>query len=185
MPDCQKCGNHFPCTVKIDGKKRSLTNRKYCLDCSPFGLHNTRQIDRREGDERECRYCKRKYRYKTVNGGRRNSSTTCQTCLSSIRRYKTKIKAIDYKGGKCVACGYDGHLCPGAMNFHHLDPHSKDFTISSSYGLSWDRLTAELDKCDLYCCRCHAELHWTVDERRLKFERKGVDTQGLTQAALV
>ena len=37
MKICKKCGNHFGPTIVIDGKRRSLTGRSYCLDCSPFG----------------------------------------------------------------------------------------------------------------------------------------------------
>lgn len=41
MPQCLKCDTCFPNRVKIHGKTRHLGNRKFCLDCSPFGVHNT------------------------------------------------------------------------------------------------------------------------------------------------
>lgn len=44
MPQCEKCGGYFPFLVEINGKKRNLKNRKYCLVCSPFGLHNTKNL---------------------------------------------------------------------------------------------------------------------------------------------
>lgn len=37
MPTCQECGQSFPTWVKIEGRFRNLQNRRYCLDCSPFG----------------------------------------------------------------------------------------------------------------------------------------------------
>ena len=45
------------------------------------------------------------------------------------------------------------------MEFHHLDPNEKDFTIS---GKSWafERLKKEVDKCILVCNRCHTEIHY-------------------------
>ena len=39
---CKKCGKKFPLTMNIDGKKRIFSNRKYCLDCSPFNASKTR-----------------------------------------------------------------------------------------------------------------------------------------------
>lgn len=44
MPDCLKCGAHFPNWVSIDGVKKNLASRKYCLDCSPWGEHNTKPL---------------------------------------------------------------------------------------------------------------------------------------------
>lgn len=71
-------------------------------------------------------------------------------------RKKTKIKLIEYKGGKCMFCGYK--KCIEALDFHHINPKEKDFTIS---GKSWgfDRLKKESDKCVLVCNRCHTEIH--------------------------
>jgi len=74
-------------------------------------------------------------------------------------RKKTRIRAIESMGGCCVICGYDS--CPEALDFHHLDPESKDFSLSSARAnpKSWDKIVKELKKCVLICCRCHRELH--------------------------
>ena len=37
MKTCKKCGNGFGPTAVIDGKRRSLTGRSYCLECAPWG----------------------------------------------------------------------------------------------------------------------------------------------------
>ncbi len=47
-------------------------------------------------------------------------------------RKRTKLKLVEYKGGKCQECGYN--KCVQALDFHHLDPKEKDFSIS---GKSW------------------------------------------------
>jgi hypothetical protein len=59
-------------------------------------------------------------------------------------------------GGSCAACGYD--KCISALEFDHLDPKDKDFTISSRRN---DMVSAlkEAAKCLLLCCRCHRERH--------------------------
>jgi hypothetical protein len=66
-------------------------------------------------------------------------------------------RAIEYKGGCCVVCGYN--RCVRALEFHHVDPSKKSFGLSER-GLchSWDRIQEELDKCILLCANCHREV---------------------------
>jgi hypothetical protein len=76
----------------------------------------------------------------------------------SKRRKMIKQMAIEYKGGKCIFCGYDKYA--GALDFHHIDESQKLFNLSVK-GLtrSWERTKAELDKCVLVCANCHREIH--------------------------
>jgi hypothetical protein len=82
----------------------------------------------------------------------------------SVSQYRRNIKkkAVEYKGGKCIHCGYD--KCVAALQFHHTDPDKKDFHISSSVARSWEKVKTEIDKCDLVCSNCHAELHHEITE---------------------
>lgn len=43
MPTCRSCNIDFLNQALIRGKVRNLQRRKFCLDCSPFGAHNTRK----------------------------------------------------------------------------------------------------------------------------------------------
>ena len=85
-------------------------------------------------------------------------------------RNRTKLRLIEYKGGKCQKCGYDKPI-PSVYEFHHRDPDQKDFGIG---GKSWsyERLKKEVDKCDLYCRNCHAEVHDALiqESRKLRME---------------
>jgi 5-methylcytosine-specific restriction endonuclease McrA len=72
-------------------------------------------------------------------------------------RRSLKIKAVEYKGGKCSRCGYCKSL--RALQFHHRDPKQKDFAISRPNPRSWEKVKVELDKCDLLCANCHSEAH--------------------------
>ena len=76
----------------------------------------------------------------------------------SERRKKLREMAREYKGGKCIMCGYNRYS--GALDFHHLDPAKKDFGLSTK-GLtrSWEKIKEEIDKCVLVCANCHRELH--------------------------
>ncbi|OGE81296.1 MAG: hypothetical protein A3H72_00485 [Candidatus Doudnabacteria bacterium RIFCSPLOWO2_02_FULL_48_8] len=79
------------------------------------------------------------------------------------RRQKLREMAKEYKGGKCVLCGYNKYL--GALDFHHLDPSKKDFAISvRDLTRSWNKIKAELDKCVLVCANCHRELHAGISQ---------------------
>lgn len=73
------------------------------------------------------------------------------------RRRKVKTMAIEYKGGKCLLCGYNNFQ--GALELHHIEPEKKGFGIGhKGYTRSWEKVKAELDKCVLLCANCHREV---------------------------
>ena len=75
-----------------------------------------------------------------------------------IQRWRDrKIQAIAYKGGCCELCGYNKYF--GALQFHHKNPLEKDVDWSKFRLRSWDKIELELDKCQLLCANCHAEVH--------------------------
>jgi hypothetical protein len=92
---------------------------------------------------------------KYVKQKERGRTTTFSESVILWRK-RTKIKLIEYKGGKCEICGYN--KCNRALQFHHKNPSEKDFTISGR-SLSFDRLKNEVDKCLLVCSNCHSEIH--------------------------
>lgn len=156
MPNCAKCQFKYPATIVIDGKRRNLANRSYCLTCSPFGEHNTRRIEQPPAEKlsitRSCTVCNKDFQIN--NHGSRG--LVCGSCKVAKRRWKIKRQAVEYKGGKCLKCGYD--RCLRALQFHHRESDKKEFVISRGT-YSWERIKIELDKCDLLCSNCHVELH--------------------------
>jgi predicted nucleic acid-binding Zn ribbon protein len=72
-------------------------------------------------------------------------------------RIDNKKKSIEYKGGKCVVCGYN--KCSRSLDFHHLDPNEKDYNISRNKNKKFENMIPELDKCVLVCKNCHGEIH--------------------------
>ncbi|QYW02651.1 HNH endonuclease [Stenotrophomonas phage Marzo] len=71
--------------------------------------------------------------------------------VATISEYRLKMdKIFNHLGGKCVRCG---SMCD--LEIDHIDHLDKEFTISSSWGLSWDNLLPELSKCQLLCKSCH------------------------------
>lgn len=98
--------------------------------------------------------------------GRKNEfMSQCKECFNIStheRQKKNKLNYVAYKGGCCQLCGYN--KCVEALDFHHLDPDTKDLNLSSGRGFSFKRAKAELDKCILLCANCHREVHSEVTE---------------------
>jgi hypothetical protein len=64
---------------------------------------------------------------------------------------------VDEAGGRCGICGYDRAI--GALHFHHLDPASKRFAVTSSgHTIGLSRAREEAAKCVLLCANCHVEV---------------------------
>ena len=92
----------------------------------------------------------------------------CKKCHSKSVYQKlidTRNLAIEYLGGKCEHCGYAKWR--GALNFHHVDPSTKDNNIFNNKK-NFEALKPELDKCILLCATCHQEEHarmngWVFD----------------------
>lgn len=53
-------------------------------------------------------------------------------------------------GGKCIDCGSTSDL-----EFDHVEPSEKSFTISSGWSMNIDLVREELSKCVLRCSTCH------------------------------
>jgi len=75
------------------------------------------------------------------------------------RRARIKRELLERRGGECSSCGYG--TSTSALCFHHIDPASKSFNISGTRltRMARAKLEEEVDKCDVYCLNCHAELH--------------------------
>lgn len=106
----------------------------------------------------------RKYLDSDVIKDRRTKTKTASESVIEWRR-KTKIKLVEYKGGKCECCGYD--KCISALTFHHRNPEEKDFTISGK-SYSFEKMKLEVDKCMIVCANCHIEIHDEIKLRSLK-----------------
>jgi len=156
---CQKCGGNFPNHIYHNGKRVTLQRRKYCLDCSPYGKHNTRQLEKPVKKKRVRSY---PYDSERVNK----------------KRHENKVRAITYLGGKCSKCGFVGSL--RCYDFHHTDQDEKEYQIAFIILHSWSKIKNELDKCILVCGNCHMELHdikypdTAQNRHALKYRKKSV-----------
>jgi hypothetical protein len=117
--------------------------------------------------KRHCAKCKLEYpatlEYFYRRKGKNRSETAllcyCKFCFNEIQKHKhneLKQKLLDYKGNKCIICGYN--KCNAAMDFHHINPTEKEIKIGQTRK-TFEVLRKELDKCVIMCRNCHAETH--------------------------
>jgi len=103
----------------------------------------------------ECKICKKEF--KNYNNSNR---TRCGGCNTKIRRYRTKLAAVKYLGGKCERCGWSGEIA--GFEFHHKNKEEKDFNIGMVANKRWELIKKELKKCELLCSICHRIEHSNI-----------------------
>jgi hypothetical protein len=82
---------------------------------------------------------------------------SCRAEAVTRRRRSVKRKLVEEAGGRCMVCSYS--RCQQALQFHHLDPGSKEFHLGQQgQSRSLARSRAEARKCVLLCANCHAEV---------------------------
>lgn len=163
---CNICGSPIPSFVVVDGKKKQL-QRRSCLVCVPFksgkgGRSNGMKL----GVFAPCKRCARDKGY---------VGTYCKTCVSTARRIKAKLKAIDLLGGKCQRCGWNKH--PAGFEFHHPNG-DKDFALGNFWSHKWSKLLPEIMKCELVCSCCHRIEHSTRFDEFVEERARSQDGQG-------
>lgn len=160
---CLKCKTAIPNSITIEGKKRNIQHRKYCLTCSPFGRHNTRVILDNDLTCLDCgasltgnqtKYCSRGCKSKNL------TNNTNDYAKQVIRYEHRKKYFIAYLGGVCEGCGYCRNYA--SLVFHHKDRTQKLFEINGRMlsNCKMDKLREEVDKCSLFCTNCHGEFHY-------------------------
>lgn len=160
---CKNCSSLFPDWIIVAGRRRSLSNRRYCLTCSPLVEDNDKRNKRHLKKYRvingiECKQCNHCKEFKPITQFRYGECKDCSLVINRERKLAKKLRAIEYKGGKCTDC--DGIFPPCAYDFHHLDPSQKDFTIGFGRDMLWEKVLPELDKCVLLCATCHRIRHF-------------------------
>ncbi len=127
---------------------RWLYGRRFCLECSPFGAHNTSKLPPGLSASPELDEVRRR---------KRNAKTYRSL---KRRRLRRKVELIAAHGGRCLDCGYAD--CVAAFDFHHRDASTKTFALAEFSG-SLQRLREETEKCDLLCANCHRVRHAAVE----------------------
>ena len=130
---------------------------KQCSKCEQFKepTEFNSSKDRKDGLTSWCKICVRN-RSKIWY----NDNSEKVKYKESVTRKGKREWILGIKSSKsCEKCG-ETH--PSCMDFHHLDPTQKDFSISNAlYKLHYTRelILAELEKCIVLCANCHRIFH--------------------------
>lgn len=154
MPVCRKCETYFPNRVKIDGVTRHTHTRRYCLSCSPYGTHNTRNFEAQP--LHRCAKCGETDANKFY-GHKRIWCGACHNKYTTDQGRSKRERIVEYLGGYCRHCGYKTYSC--SLDVHHFDPSKKDPSFASIRDWAWERIERELRHCCLPCKNCHAAVH--------------------------
>jgi hypothetical protein len=163
MIPCRNCGKKFPTSLRIKGRHCILSNRKYCLVCSPYKKPHL-YFEARNSKygipyTRGCPICHHKF---TTD----RNQNMCGACRTKIRRHRAKLAAVKFMGGRCVKCGWSENIV--ALQFHHVRGRKK-FEIGMVGNKSWEVIKKELKKCILLCNNCHSIVHSNRNKEFLRW----------------
>ncbi len=99
------------------------------------------------------------FRNKTL-GTRRADCRDCHNGYVKQKYQERKTMITNLKAQiKCAKCGESRGYC---LDYHHIDPTTKKFTIAKfiSNSTSLEGLTEEIEKCIVLCANCHREYHY-------------------------
>ena len=120
----------------------------------------------------KCNCCKE---YKTLDNyyfsKGKLSQKVCKDCVRQKEKDKYHSKQDELNKFKqahpCVKCGCSKYYL---IDFHHLNPAEKDFTISDNSHAKIETLMKEIDKCVPLCSNCHREFHHFEREQGMTIE---------------
>lgn len=168
------------CGKEIEAKK---STKKYCSrSCENkarlIRIKENADKPRNENGmlEKECTICGKSFYPKTSAANQRKCCYDCAPDGKQLTRSEFLNVIRLTRGGKCEKCGYDRYL--GALDFHHLDPSEKDFTVGDR-DFRLDQCVEEIKKCVMLCANCHREVHaglWNVEELNYNKEEVNLDS---------
>jgi hypothetical protein len=112
-----------------------------------------------------CPECRRKY-VESPYGN--NLSVKERHYIKNRARQLLLLKKFN---GICCDCKCDLISEPWKAEFHHIDPKTKDFNISTILNSGIKHLEVELDKCVLLCANCHTKRHFDLTKYNLYLDK--------------
>ncbi len=154
-----KFDNRYSNIIKLsEDEKRGPSIEVICKECDkPFMVEKSVY---KTGRGIYCSYdCRLKAEYKSVEQQKERRANT-------LRKRREEIKKIYFnykKDLKCKICDFKDYR---ALEFHHRDPSTKEYSISYmvTQAFTWETILKEISKCDVLCSNCHAILHFNERE---------------------
>lgn len=123
----------------------STLNTKICSKCG-----QEKPQDQFEPGRNQCRQC-RNARRKELRHQHPE-----QHRKYAIDRQIKQTEWIYSLKTRCLICGESEPVC---LDFHHIDPNEKEFTIGKHRNKSKENLLNEINKCVCICANCHRKVH--------------------------
>lgn len=149
MKVCKGCGVEKELDDFHKSKKGSLgrVNKcKLCISVEHKQRYTPEVAAKKNADGRK-RYAENRDKIREKNNLYHKKNTEL------VRQYKISCG--------CVNCGYN--KCAEALEFHHLDPDKKSFSVSKMVDRP-RKLKEEINKCVVICSNCYREHHAGVTE---------------------
>lgn len=132
-------------------------NKKICIKCDDKKEIEEFPFRNKEKNIRHsiCKECWKEIRKKSYN---KNKKTTLDR--NKRNKKKSRVWYNEFKSNlKCNRCP-ENH--PACLEFHHVDPTKKEFTISILIGTTYSikKIIKEIEKCEILCANCHRKHHY-------------------------
>ncbi len=107
----------------------------------------------------------RKQEHREYNKKRITTPELRQTLLDCIKARQQRIKEWLQAKKQTLKCCRCSENFWGCLDFHHLDPNTKDKEISKVVRDGWSipRIELEITKCIVLCANCHRKQHMYLD----------------------
>lgn len=132
----------------------------FCKKCSqelPI-QEFARNPSRKNGLNDWCKSCYKQYFAEYYKNNKEKHRAIAYSVNTKKSRYlKNLVNTIKESRG-CINCGEN---CPECLDFHHLDPKQKNFSIAEYMRKKSnpDTVLKEIEKCVVVCANCHRKIH--------------------------
>lgn len=128
-----------------------------------------------DNETKKCTKCGRELpltSYYSRGGGKYRSE--CKECHNNYvkGKYKERKEQVDEikKECQCQKCGEKRSY---VLDFHHIDPSTKKFSIArmTSNNNHMAEIEQEMEKCIVLCANCHREFHYLEQKENITLEQ--------------
>jgi hypothetical protein len=100
----------------------------------------------------QCHDCRKATKKRSYEKGKEGVMTRQKTTRRSKAEWFQEVK----DPLSCQECGESDNAC---LDFHHLDPATKEFAVSAVQHYGKQRVLDEIAKCAVLCANCHRKHH--------------------------
>lgn len=151
---------------KSNDSRLIQTIRNYCDTLGIFHNHLPNILNTDIIICNKCNQPKLKENYYFSNG--KLAQKVCKDCVRKKEKEKYQQvhnKIIEFKEKyPCKKCGCNKHYL---IDFHHINPEEKDFSISENTHAKFETLLKEIEKCIPLCSNCHREFHYLEKNKNI------------------